>query len=190
MGADQRVVDLNLVLPPPPALPPGVSVPFEWVRVRGNRVLISGHGPLDPQGAPADLDVFGDDVGAHARTAIGVPALPLNLPVVVAAEVEIDQWRRHNAPPRTGELSRRTSGAGTSRWLVDRPICNRRRARPNHALSASAVVADVGARIRPGQPMPGRVGLSDGNRRRRVFVVDPAAYPPPPETPADSLTEA
>jgi enamine deaminase RidA (YjgF/YER057c/UK114 family) len=35
------------------------------------------------------LTVFGDDVGAHARTAIGVAALPLNLPVVVAAELAL-----------------------------------------------------------------------------------------------------
>jgi len=35
------------------------------------------------------IDVFGDDVGQHARTAIGVSALPLNLPVVVAAELSL-----------------------------------------------------------------------------------------------------
>jgi enamine deaminase RidA (YjgF/YER057c/UK114 family) len=35
------------------------------------------------------LDVFGPAIGAHARTAIGVAALPLNLPVVVAAELQI-----------------------------------------------------------------------------------------------------
>ncbi len=35
------------------------------------------------------LDVFGPVVGEHARTAIGVAALPFNLPVVVSAEVEI-----------------------------------------------------------------------------------------------------
>ncbi len=34
-------------------------------------------------------DVFGDTVGAHARTAIGVSALPLDLPVVVAAELAV-----------------------------------------------------------------------------------------------------
>lgn len=34
------------------------------------------------------LDVF-DDRGRHARTAIGVSALPMNLPVVVSAEVLI-----------------------------------------------------------------------------------------------------
>ena len=36
------------------------------------------------------LDVFGD-VGRHARTAIGAVALPLDLPVVVAAEVLIER---------------------------------------------------------------------------------------------------
>nr|WP_271210458.1 hypothetical protein [Rhodococcus wratislaviensis]GLK35650.1 hypothetical protein GCM10017611_25050 [Rhodococcus wratislaviensis] len=35
------------------------------------------------------LDVFGPDIGGHARTAIGVAALPLDLPVVVAAELEL-----------------------------------------------------------------------------------------------------
>jgi hypothetical protein len=35
------------------------------------------------------LDVFGPAVGQHARTAIGVAALPLDLPVVVAAELHI-----------------------------------------------------------------------------------------------------
>jgi enamine deaminase RidA (YjgF/YER057c/UK114 family) len=35
------------------------------------------------------VDLYGPDVGAHARTAIGVATVPLNLPVVIAAEVEI-----------------------------------------------------------------------------------------------------
>ena len=35
------------------------------------------------------IDVFGDAIGQHARTAIGVVALPLNLPVVVAAELSL-----------------------------------------------------------------------------------------------------
>lgn len=33
--------------------------------------------------------LYGTEVGAHARTAIGVATVPLNLPVVIAAEVEI-----------------------------------------------------------------------------------------------------
>jgi hypothetical protein len=32
------------------------------------------------------IEVFGDAVGQHARTAIGAAALPINLPIVVAAE--------------------------------------------------------------------------------------------------------
>lgn len=36
------------------------------------------------------LDLYGPEAGMHARSAIGVAALPLNLPVVISAEVEID----------------------------------------------------------------------------------------------------
>jgi len=36
------------------------------------------------------VDVFGPHIGQHSRTAIGVAALPLNLPVVAAAEIEVE----------------------------------------------------------------------------------------------------
>lgn len=39
------------------------------------------------------LDLYGPEAGAHARTAIGVAALPLNLPVVISAEIETDPSR-------------------------------------------------------------------------------------------------
>jgi enamine deaminase RidA (YjgF/YER057c/UK114 family) len=156
VGAESRLAELGLALPPAPSLPPHVRIPFEWARVVGDRVLLSGHGALDPSGVASppfgrvpsevsleeaqasaysvglallgslrrairDLDrvrgwavvngfvnadagydrttavlnplsdllleVFGDDRGRHARTAIGVSALPLNLPVIVSAEV-------------------------------------------------------------------------------------------------------
>jgi hypothetical protein len=35
------------------------------------------------------MNVFGPPIGQHARTAIGAAALPLNLPVVVAAEMHL-----------------------------------------------------------------------------------------------------
>jgi len=35
------------------------------------------------------LDVFGADVGRHARSAVGVAALPFGIPVEVEAEVSI-----------------------------------------------------------------------------------------------------
>jgi hypothetical protein len=35
------------------------------------------------------LELYGRDSGSHARIAPGVAALPFNLPVIIAAEVEI-----------------------------------------------------------------------------------------------------
>jgi enamine deaminase RidA (YjgF/YER057c/UK114 family) len=157
VGAEARLAELNLNLPLAPSLPPHVRIPFEWARLVGDRVLLSGHGALDANGvacppfgrvpgevsleeaqasarsaglallgslrrAIGDLDrvqawavvngfvnadagydrttavlnpisdllleVFGDR-GRHARTAIGVAALPMNLPVIASAEVLI-----------------------------------------------------------------------------------------------------
>ncbi|WP_188940866.1 RidA family protein [Nakamurella endophytica] len=154
MTVRERLDRLGLVLPQPAAMP--VTTTFSWVRILGTRVVVSGHGPQNPDGSPAgpygrvpdqvsleeaqqsarsaalaviaaveravgDLDridawvtvngfvqaqpgyarttavlnsfseivlaVFGPEVGDHARTAIGVAALPLDLPVVVAAEL-------------------------------------------------------------------------------------------------------
>lgn len=48
-----RLVALGLVLPPPLALPPGMVLPFPWVRVVGSRALVSGHAPLNPDGTLA-----------------------------------------------------------------------------------------------------------------------------------------
>jgi enamine deaminase RidA (YjgF/YER057c/UK114 family) len=154
---EQRVAELGLQLPAGPVLPPGVRVPFDWVRVVGDRCVMSGHGALGLDGAPAGpfgrvpsevtldeaqgsarlavlamlgalratlgsldrvrdwvsvsgfvnadpgyaqttavlnpasdllLEVFGEH-GRHARSAIGVAALPLNLPVIMSAELLI-----------------------------------------------------------------------------------------------------
>lgn len=37
------------------------------------------------------LELYGPEVGRHARTAIGMAQLPLNLPVVISAEVAVRQ---------------------------------------------------------------------------------------------------
>ena len=153
-----RLEELGLQLPGEAMLPPGVTIPFQWVRIRGNRAYVSGHGALAADGSPlgpfgkvpsqvsledaqassrsallamlaslkravgdldniaawlmvygninADpgyaqttlvanpasellVDLYGPDAGAHARTAIGMAALPLDLPVILAAEVEL-----------------------------------------------------------------------------------------------------
>lgn len=36
------------------------------------------------------LELYGPEAGAHARTAPGVATLPVNTPVIILAEVEID----------------------------------------------------------------------------------------------------
>jgi enamine deaminase RidA (YjgF/YER057c/UK114 family) len=44
---EERLAALGLALPAPPAAPPGVQLPFEFVRVHGDLAYVSGHGPLD-----------------------------------------------------------------------------------------------------------------------------------------------
>lgn len=153
-----RLAALKIELPPPLQLPPGVVLPFPWIRVVGSRALISGHGPTNPDGSLAaplgkvglevteqqaydaarltglailgslqrqlgDLDriaawtrifgmvnsapgfkrqpavingftdlileIFGNEVGAHARSAVGLAELPFNIPVEIEGEVEL-----------------------------------------------------------------------------------------------------
>ncbi len=155
---EERLKAMGLVLPPPVIPPPGVILPFQFVRVLGNRALISGHGPQNPDGSIAgpfgkvgrdlsleqgysaarltalsilgslqralgDLDrvvawgrvfgmvnaapgfnrlpsvingfsdlileVYGPEIGAHARSAVGLAELPFDLPVEIEGEVEI-----------------------------------------------------------------------------------------------------
>ena len=149
---------MGLALPPPLQPPPGVVLPFRFVRISGARAWIAGHGPQDASGVIAkplgkvgaelsveqgyqaarltalavlgslqralgDLDriaawtrvfgmvnsapgfdhqpavingfsdlileLFGPEVGAHARSAVGMAELPFRIPVEVEAEVEI-----------------------------------------------------------------------------------------------------
>ncbi len=50
MKIEARLSTLGLVLPPPLQTPPGMKLPFAWVRVAGNRAYLSGHGPVGPDG--------------------------------------------------------------------------------------------------------------------------------------------
>jgi enamine deaminase RidA (YjgF/YER057c/UK114 family) len=155
---EQRLADLGLVLPPPVKPPPGVVLPFRFVRIVGSRAYISGHSAQNPDGSIASplgklgkeltveqgyvaarltalsilaslqralgdldriaswgrvfgmvnsapgfnkqpsvingfsdliLELYGPEVGAHARSAVGMAELPFNIPVEVEAEVEI-----------------------------------------------------------------------------------------------------
>jgi enamine deaminase RidA (YjgF/YER057c/UK114 family) len=155
---EQRLIALGLALPPPVKPPPGVVLPFQFVRIVGSRAFISGHSAQNPDGSIAgpfgklgreltveqgyaaarltalsilgslqralgDLDriaswgrvfgmvnsapgfnkqpsvingfsdlileLYGPEVGAHARSAVGMAELPFDIPVEVEAEVDI-----------------------------------------------------------------------------------------------------
>lgn len=152
---EARLEELGLALPPPLALPSGMALPFPWVHARGDRLIISGHGPQDAGGGLAgpfgkvgaevseaeaydlarktglamlgsiqreigDLDritgwvrafgmvnaapdfdrmpavingfsdlileVFGAEIGRHARSAVGMAGLPMRIAVEIEAE--------------------------------------------------------------------------------------------------------
>lgn len=155
---ESKLMQLGLQLPEPMRVPAGLTMPFVWVRTRGNRAYIAGHVPLNPDGTLAQplgkvgaevtpeqgydaarlvalahlsslkraigdldrvtawlrvfamvnvapgfnetprvtngysdliLELYGPDVGAHARSSIGM-MIPLNAPVNCEAEVEIN----------------------------------------------------------------------------------------------------
>ena len=157
MQIENKLEALGLVLPGTPTIPPELKLSFAWTRRRGNRIYVSGHVALGPDGAPAgpfgrvpsevpleaaqaaargstlailaslkrelgDLDrvtawlmvhgmvnadpgyalttnvvngfsdlileLYGPEIGQHARLAVGMTALPLNATVTIAAEVE------------------------------------------------------------------------------------------------------
>ncbi len=50
---ESKLKELGLTLPKPLVMPAGVTLPFPWIRVRGNRAFISGHGPLNADGTLA-----------------------------------------------------------------------------------------------------------------------------------------
>ena len=153
---ERRLRDLGIELPQPLLRPAGVALPFPWVRVVGDRALISGHGPTNSDGSLARplgkvgrdvsveqariaarltglailgslqrelgtldriaawvrifgmvnsapgfnqqpavingfteliVEVFGESVGAHARSAVGLAELPFDIPVEIEGEV-------------------------------------------------------------------------------------------------------
>lgn len=50
---EDRLASLGHSIHAPLHLPPGVVLPFPWVRVVGTRAIISGHGPTHPDGSLA-----------------------------------------------------------------------------------------------------------------------------------------
>ena len=73
---EERLVRLGLVLPAPIKVPPGVVLPFQFVRIAGSRAFLSGHGPQNADGSIAEpLGKVGRDLtleqGYAGRTTRG-----------------------------------------------------------------------------------------------------------------------
>ncbi len=49
-----RIRALGLILPEPLKTPPGVVLPFQFVRVVGSSAFVSGHGPTNADGSLAE----------------------------------------------------------------------------------------------------------------------------------------
>ena len=66
MEIEARLRQLGLALPGAVMPPPGVRLPFAFVRVRGHRALVSGHGPQNPDGSLAlPLGKLGRELGVE-----------------------------------------------------------------------------------------------------------------------------
>ena len=50
---EAKLQDLELILPEPVKVPSEVKLPFSFIRTKGNRAFISGHGPQNPDGTIA-----------------------------------------------------------------------------------------------------------------------------------------
>jgi len=80
MAIEQRLQELGIELPQPLQLPAGAVLPFPWVRVVGNRALISGHAGTNLDGSLAEpLGKVGREVtleqAQHAARLTGLAIL-------------------------------------------------------------------------------------------------------------------
>jgi enamine deaminase RidA (YjgF/YER057c/UK114 family) len=95
---EERCRELGLVLPQPLRLPPGVALPFPWVRVVGNRALISGHGPTHADGSLAEpLGKVGTEVTpeqAHQAARLTALAILASLKRELGELGRIAHWTR------------------------------------------------------------------------------------------------
>ncbi|MEO8747438.1 MAG: RidA family protein [Rhodanobacter sp.] len=77
---ERRLETAGLILPPPPMGPGGVRLPFSMVLRRGNRLLISGHGPQDASGGFSGMtgkvgEALSVDQGYQAARLVGLSIL-------------------------------------------------------------------------------------------------------------------
>jgi len=92
---ETKLRTLGLTLPAPIKLPPGVTLSFPWVRRHDNRILVSGHGPLAPDGSIAQP--LGK-VGEHLTQEQGYQAARLTaLAILASLKTEIGDLDRVTA---------------------------------------------------------------------------------------------
>ena len=82
MRIEARLEELGLVLPEPMEPPPGLHLPFSWVRVRADRAYVSGHAAMNPDGSLAGP--FGQ-VGAEISVEQGYEAARLTALAVLGS---------------------------------------------------------------------------------------------------------
>ena len=118
MTIDERVGQLGLVLADEFRSPTGAAYPFSWVRVRGNRAYVSGHLPLEADGALAEPrgrvgETLTIDQGAHAARLVGLAMLG-SLKRELGALERVTAWLRVlgmvNAAPGTTQLAAVVNG--------------------------------------------------------------------------------
>ena len=97
-STEQRLHDLGITLPDPLQLPPGVVLPFPWIRIVGTRALISGHGPTNQDGSMAQpLGKVGQDVSqeqAHLAARLAGLAILGSLQRALGSLDRIAAWTR------------------------------------------------------------------------------------------------
>jgi hypothetical protein len=71
---EAKLEEMGIELPEPLKAPPGMRLPFSWVRTRGDRAYVSGHAALNPDGTP--VGPFGK-VGADVSPEEGYEAARL-----------------------------------------------------------------------------------------------------------------
>ena len=81
-SVEARLTALGFALPAPTRAPPGVVLPFDWVRVVGDRAFVSGHGPTNADGTLAQP--FGK-VGAAVSIEQGYAAARLTALAILAS---------------------------------------------------------------------------------------------------------
>lgn len=95
---ESRLAAMDLHLPPPTRPPAGVQLPFAFVHVVGERVLVSGHGPVDDDGricgpfGKVGADVTPDMAYESARRT--TLAMLADLKATIGSLDRVAQWVR------------------------------------------------------------------------------------------------